>query len=88
MLAAGLGGSLVVLGTALMALRVSGGAQRVGAGMALADLIVGMGLKWAVLLAGLYVLLARWHMPALAVLAGMGAAMVVNLVALRFKDQA
>jgi F0F1-type ATP synthase assembly protein I len=87
-LAAVLGGCLVVLGTALMALRVFGGGQRIGAGMALVDLMIGMGLKWAVIIAGLYVLLARWHMPGLAVLAGMGAAMAINLMALRFKDQA
>ncbi|MEO8746612.1 MAG: ATP synthase subunit I [Rhodanobacter sp.] len=87
-LAAGLGGGLIVLGTALMALRVFGGGRRVGAGSALLGMIVGMLLKWIVIIAGLYVLLARWQMPGLAVLAGMAAAMAVNLMALRFKDQA
>ena len=87
MLAALLGGGLVMLGTALMAWRVFTG-TRAGAGMALADMIVGMGLKWVVIIGGLYLLIARWHLPPLAVLAGMGAAMAVNLAALRFKDQA
>ncbi|MEO9080125.1 MAG: ATP synthase subunit I [Rhodanobacter sp.] len=87
-LAAGLGGCLIVLGTALMALRVFGAGHRSSASMALADLIGGMVLKWLVILVGLYVLLARWQMPGLAVLAGMGAAMAVNLLALRFKEQA
>ena len=62
-LAAGLGGGLIVLGTALMALRVFGGGRRVGAGSALLDMVVGMVLKWVVIIAGLYVLLARWQMP-------------------------
>jgi len=87
-LAAGLGGCLIVLGTALMALRVFGKAYRIGASRALVDMIVGMVLKWVVIIAGLYVLLARWQMPGLAVLAGMGTAMAVNLMALRFKEQA
>jgi ATP synthase protein I len=87
-LAALLGGCLVMLGTVLMALRVFTGGVRVGAGMALADMIVGMGLKWVVIIGGLYVLLAQWHQAPLPVLAGMGAAMAVNVAALRFKDQA
>ena len=87
-LAAALGGGLIVLGTALMALRVFGGTRRVGAGSALVDMMVGMLLKWVVIIVGLYVLLARWQMPGLAVLAGMATAMAVNLMALRFKDQA
>ncbi len=86
-LAAGLGGCLIVLGTALMALRVFGGGRRLGASSTLVDMIVGMVLKWVVIIAGLYVLLARWQMPGLAVLAGMGTAMAVNLMALRFKDK-
>jgi ATP synthase protein I len=87
-LAAGLGGGLIVLGTALMALRLFGGGRHVDAGSALAAMIVGMVLKWVVIIAGLYVLLARWQMPGLAVLAGMATAMAVNLMALRFKDKA
>jgi F0F1-type ATP synthase assembly protein I len=87
-LGVGLGGGLIVLGTALMTLRVFGREQRIGASMALADLVVGMALKWVVIIAGLYALLARWHMPAMAVLVGMGAAMAINLMALRFKDKA
>lgn len=87
-LAAALGGSTVVLGTGLMSLRLFGGRQRIGAGMALVDLVVGVALKWLVFIVGLYVLLALWRLPAIAVLAGMGAAMAVNLFALRFKEQA
>lgn len=87
-LAAGWGGCLVVLGSTLMALRVFGRGQRIGASSALVDLIVGMALKWVVIIVGLYVLLARWRMPGLAVLVGMGTAMAINLMALRFKDQA
>lgn len=87
-LAAMLGGGLIVLGTALMALRVFSGRRRPGAGSALLDMIVGMVLKWVVVIVGVYVLLAPWRMPGLAVLAGMAAAMAVNLMALRFKDQA
>ncbi len=87
-LAAGLGGCLIALGTALMALRVFGRGRYVGAASALADMVVGMMLKWIVIIVGLYLLLARWRMPGLAVLAGMGAAMAVNLMALRFKDKA
>ncbi|MEO8748184.1 MAG: ATP synthase subunit I [Rhodanobacter sp.] len=87
-LATALGGMLVVLGTALLSAQLFGGRQRIGAGMALIDLLVGMALKWLVFIVGLYVLLALWRMPGIAVLVGMGAAMVVNLFALRFKDQA
>ena len=87
-LATALGGTLVVLGTALMSVQLFGGRQRIGAGMALVDLLVGVALKWLVFIVGLYVLLALWRMPAIAVLAGMGAAMAVNLFALRFKEQA
>ena len=87
-LATALGGTLVVLGTALMGMQLFGGRQRVGAGMALVDLLVGMALKWLVFIVGLYVLLALWRLPAMPVLVGMGAAMVVNLFALRFKEQA
>lgn len=85
--AAAAGGAMMVaLGTAMLSLRFFSGP--VGAGMALSRLLTGMILKWVVMAGGLYVLLARWQMPGLAVLAGMATAMAVNLMALRFKDQA
>ncbi|HET6632063.1 MAG TPA: ATP synthase subunit I [Rhodanobacteraceae bacterium] len=86
--AALLGGACLASGTALMALRMFAGPVRVGAGMALADLLVGMGLKWLMVIVGLYLLIGLWHFPPLAVLAGMGAAMAVVVAGLRFKEQA
>jgi ATP synthase protein I len=68
-LAAGIGGGAVVVGSALSALRTFAGAPR-GAGVALARLLVGLLLKWFVVLGTLYVALARLRLPPLPLLAG------------------
>jgi ATP synthase protein I len=79
------GGVLVLFGTALFAARMFAG-DNLGAGLALFRFFTGTALKWLVLLGGLSVLLALWRLPALPVLAGFGAALLVNLMALQFKD--
>ncbi|KGI76750.1 hypothetical protein [Oleiagrimonas soli] len=57
-----------------------------GAGQALARLILGTLLKWAVVFTGLYVILVRWQLPPAPAIAGLILAVLVNLFALRFKQ--
>lgn len=79
------GGMLVAAGNALLALRMfADPGQR--AGLALFRFLAGTALKWLVMIGGMVALLALWRFPPAAVIAGFGAALVVNLLALRFKD--
>ena len=75
-LAALSGGGAVALGTAVLALRLFG-AGPAPAGMVLWRLIVGNLLKWGVILLGLYLALARAHLPGFPVIAGLVAAVLV-----------
>jgi len=63
------GGGVVVLGTAVLALRMFATGPT-GAGATLAKLIAGNLLKWIVIGAGLYLALAKAGLPGLSVLAG------------------
>jgi ATP synthase protein I len=82
-LAAFAGASMVALANALLAARVFGGLG--GGGATLVRLLVGMFLKWTVLVGGLLLVLVHWKLPPLATLVGLVAAFAVNLLAFRFK---
>lgn len=83
-LAALAAGLLVAVGTGLMALRLFGQALA-GPGATAARLVVGMLLKWIVVIVGLYLILVYWRLPAIPALVGLVAALLVNLVVLGFK---
>jgi F0F1-type ATP synthase assembly protein I len=80
-----LGGGAATLGTALMAWRALGGGV-VGAGVALARLFGGLALKWLVIVLALYLALARFELPPLPVVSGLGAALVATLLAFSIKS--
>jgi len=82
-LAATAGGVLVAVGTALMASRAL---TRGRPGVVMMRVLMGAMLKWLVVLGGLYLVLAVWHLPALPAIIGVVAALAMNLVALRFKE--
>lgn len=82
-LAATAGGVLVAVGTALMASRAL---ARGRPGEVMLRMLMGAVLKWLVVLGGLYLVLAVWHLPALPAIIGVVAALAMNLVALRFKE--
>lgn len=83
--AAFMGGGAVALGSALMAWRAfRGGVQ--GAGTALLGLAGGLALKWLVVVAVLYLALARLVLPPLPLLAGLCAALAASLLAFRIKS--
>ena len=84
-LAALIGGAAVTLGSALMAWRTFGGGVG-GAGVALLRLFGGLALKWLVIVGALYLALARWELPPLPLLAGLGAALVAFLFGFRIKS--
>lgn len=77
------GAMIVALGTALLAARafsrLSGGA------MALTNLLMGVILKWIVILGGMVAILVQFKLPPLAAITGLVAAYAVNLLAFRFK---
>ncbi len=79
------GGALVMAGNALLAARMFAG-RHLSAGAALFGFLVGTALKWLVLLGGLYALFAAWRLPPGPVIAGLVVALLVNLMALRFKE--
>ena len=68
-LAAGMGGGAVVAGSAVYALRTFAGGPA-GAGMALARLLVGLLLKWGVVLGTLLIALAWLRLPPMPLLVG------------------
>lgn len=84
-MAAGFGGLAVTLGTALMAWRAFAGGVD-GPGQALFRLFGGLALKWLVIVLALYLALARFTLPPLPLLAGLGAALVASLLAYRIKS--
>jgi ATP synthase protein I len=75
------GGGVVVLGTAVLALRLFAGAPA-AAGTVLARMIVGNLLRWCVIGAGLYLAMVVARLPALPVLAGLIAALLPQLFSL------
>jgi ATP synthase protein I len=77
------GGMAVTLGTALLALRIFA-PPLAGGRTVMARLAVGLLLKWMIVLGGLFLILVRLKLPLLPALAGVGAAMVANMLALRF----
>jgi ATP synthase protein I len=83
-MAAAAGAVLVALGTALMASRAL---TRGRPDVVLMRVLTGMLLKWFVVLGGLYVVLVIWHLPPLPTIVGLVAALAVNLMALKFKEQ-
>jgi len=84
-IAAWCGGLVVVIGTALLALRVFA-PPLAGPGATLGRFAVGMLLKWVIVLGGFYLILAQWRLPPVPALSGFGVALAVNLVALKFKQ--
>ena len=77
------GGSVVAIGTALLALRVFRPSLARGA-VTMRRFALGMLLKWLVVLGGLFLILVRLRLPLVPVLAGAGAAIAVNWLVLRF----
>lgn len=75
------GGGAVVLGTAVLALRLFAGPPA-AAGTVLARLIVGNLLRWCVIGAGLYLAMVVAKLPGLPVLAGLIAALLPQLFGL------
>jgi ATP synthase protein I len=82
--AAALGGGLALaIGTALLALRVFRPALASGT-VTMRRFALGTLLKWLVVLGGLFLILVRLRLPLLPALAGLAAAMLANVLALRF----
>ena len=82
---AALGGGLVVaIGTTLLAVRVFRPPLASG-GVTMRRFALGTLLKWLVVLGGLFLILVRLKLPPLPALVGLGAAMLVNWLALRFE---
>ena len=82
-LAAAAAAVLVALGNALMSARAFAGLG--GAGLAMGRLLVGLALKWIVVIGGLVTILAQFRLPPLAAITGLVAAYAINLLAFRFK---
>lgn len=78
-LAAGMGGASVVLGNLLLAWR-SFSTQTPSAGLALWGVLVGIGLKWLVVFAALYLALVRFALPPLPLLAGLASTTAAFLI--------
>jgi len=77
------GAVIVALGTALMSARFFSGLD--GGGMALGRLLMGMFLKWIVIVGGLIMILVQYKLPPLAAITGLAASLAVYLLAFRFK---
>ena len=80
------GGMAVTLGTALLALRIFA-PPPAGGRTVMARLAVGLLLKWMIVLGVLFLILVRLKLPLLPALAGVGAAMLANMLALRFDNR-
>ncbi|WP_343229997.1 hypothetical protein [Rhodanobacter sp. DHG33] len=76
-------GFTVALGTALLSVQTFG--RLVGGAVAFFRLLLGMLLKWAVVVGGLGLILFKYKLPPLAAVTGLVAAYTVYLVAFRFK---
>jgi ATP synthase protein I len=82
-IAAAAGAAVVALGNAMLAARVFRGVAP--AGVVYGRLLAGVILKWVVVIGGFFAILVKYKLPPLAALTGLGAALAVNLLALRFK---
>jgi ATP synthase protein I len=81
---AAFGGALIVaIATALLAARAFSALG--GAGATYMRFLVGMILRWIVLIGGLALILVQWKLPPLPALAGLVAGFAVNVFAFRFK---
>lgn len=77
------GGGAMTLGGLVAAWSAFGGGVQ-GAGMALGRLLLGLAAKWVVVIVGVFLAIAVWHLPAMAVLGGAAMAAVAMLVATKF----
>lgn len=82
--AAAVGGGAMVLGSLLLAWR-SLATTAPSAGQALAGLLVGIVLKWLVVIGALYLALARFGLPPLPLLAGLVGTLAASFLILKFK---
>ena len=74
------GGTAMTLGSLLAAWGTFAGGVA-GAGVALGRLLLGMAAKWIVVIAGLYLAIAAWQLPAIPVLAAAALAAAAFLIA-------
>ena len=77
------GGGAMTLGGLVAAWSAFGGGVQ-GAGMALGRLLLGLAAKWLVVIVGIFLAIAVWHLPPVAVLGGAAMAAVAMLVATKF----
>jgi ATP synthase protein I len=77
------GGAIVVIGTALLAIRVFR-PPPARAAVTMRRFALGILLKWLVMIGGFFLILVRLRMPLVPVLIGAGAAMMANWLVLRF----
>jgi hypothetical protein len=82
--AAAVGGGAVVLGSLLLTWW-SLATTAPSAGQALAGLLVGIVLKWCVVIGALYLALARFGLPPLPLLAGLAGTMAASFLMVKFK---
>lgn len=82
-LAAFAGALIVAFATALLAARAFSALG--GAGATFMRFLVGMILRWIILIGGLLLILVQWKLPPLPALVGLVAAYSVNVFAFRFK---
>jgi F0F1-type ATP synthase assembly protein I len=75
------GGSAMTLGGLVAAWSAFGGGGVQGAGMALGRLLVGLAAKWVVVIVGMVLAIGVFHLPAMAVLAGVLLTGVALLIA-------
>ncbi len=85
-LAALAGGGAMVLGSLMAAWGAFGGGVA-GAGVALGRLVLGMAVKWVVVIVGLFLTMAVWRLPAVPALAGAAIAAAAFVVSTRFVAQ-
>lgn len=83
-IAAWCGGAVMVIGTALLALRVFAPPPAAG-GATLGRFVAGLALKWIVALGGFYLILVGLRLPPLPALTGFGAAFAANVLAVWFE---
>jgi F0F1-type ATP synthase assembly protein I len=74
------GGVAMSLGGLVAAWSAFGGGVQ-GAGMALGRLLLGLAMKWFVVIVGMFLAIAVWHLPGLAVLVGAAVAAAAMLIA-------
>ena len=77
------GGGAMTLGSLLAAWGAFSGRVE-GAGVALGRLLLGTGVKWVVVVGGLYLAMAVWKYPAVPVLAGAAIAAAAFVVSMKF----